>query len=298
MEGEEGAGVVQEGLEPQIPGILTPALSPVRTTMPGASKIIDVPCPILTKDVSFEWWRREVKMWDSFTEMPKVKRGPYLLLNIPAGVHSELKKKVYLHQEYNEQELKGENGVTHLLKIMELVEDRDPLVNRFETFQKLCTFKRDKNQDIEDYIMDYCELFKKGEEKAKLPLRDYIKAMMILLGSNLTGPQKQLVANKCDFGKISDNETDDNMAARLLKEVIARLKTNAGQQKTLLSGTSEALVVEEDVEVFLASEKGRKLLKKRGFEKKIERRRSNSDPGGSPRVFKCWHCDKEGHRRD
>ena len=73
MEGEEGAGVVQEGLEPQIPGILTPALSPVRTTMPGASKIIDVPCPILTKDVSFEWWRREVKMWDSFTEMPKVK---------------------------------------------------------------------------------------------------------------------------------------------------------------------------------------------------------------------------------
>ena len=35
---------------------------------------------------------------------------------------------------------------------MDAVDQRDPLVNRFETFQKIFQYRREKNIEVEDYI--------------------------------------------------------------------------------------------------------------------------------------------------
>jgi hypothetical protein len=75
------------------------------------------------------------------------------------------------------------------------------------------------------------------------------------------------------------------------------LKKTAGQQSALLGGggAAAALYTEHDLEVFLSTEKGKKLVK--AAAQKKQRKKSLSEVDKGDRVFKCWYCSDPGHRK-
>jgi hypothetical protein len=108
-----------------------------------------------------------------------------------------------------------------------------------------------------------------------------IQGLMILNGAKLMQHHKQLVATGCNF-ECKDPTTD---TPRLYEEIVAGLQKVAGQHQALLGGDGGAAMYstnEEVFEVFLASNKGKELVKAAARKVRI-RSASEGDSVG----FKC-----------
>ena len=250
--------------------------------------------PLLVKGMKWEHYKEELRAWAICAEVVMDKRvmALQIAINLPLRHPLNLRERVFDKGEYGVDKLNAETGVDDLIKFLDNVFMKDPLSNRYDVWKQVTQFKRKKNQDVEAYIAAFEALFRKAESNKLIYPAD-IKGFMLMEGAELSTLQTQFVTNNCDFS-CSNPVTD---APRLLNEIKAGLKKTAGQQSALLGGggAAAALYTEHDLEVFLSTEKGKKLVKAAAGKK--QRKKSSSEGDKSDKVFTCWYCNDPGHRK-
>ena len=246
--------------------------------------------PKMQKGMNWDHFKEEVRAWSLCAERSVEKKlmAVQVAINLPVNHPLRLRERVFDPGEYGVSKLNADTGVEDLIKFLDGIFLKDPLSNRYEIWKKVVGFRREQSTDVETCISQYEALFRKAE-KNKIQYPDDIKGFMIMEGANLTMLQTQFVTNNCDFS-CGEPARD---APRLYQEIKAGLKKVCGQQSTLLgggqSGGGPALYTEEDLECFLAKEKGKNILKK-SLSGKKPRKHSLSEGDKDSFKFSCWYA--------
>ena len=99
--------------------------------------------------------------------------------------------------------LKGENGLEELIKYLDDQFGKDDLTETYERYVAFDTCKRESEQKINDFILQYEQRYNALARKdAKLP--EVILAMKLIDSSNLSDVDKKLVLSGMDYTKKTE----------------------------------------------------------------------------------------------
>lgn len=147
------------------------------------NKDIKTPPP-MSKDLPYNEWKHEIKVWRSFTNLDKTKLGPALFLSLQGSARDAA-------HEVSVEDLSKENGIEILLKKLDelYLKDTDNAV--FEAYDRFERYQRPEGMNIIEYINAFERLYQKAKHY-KLELPDGVLAYRLLRSANLSDTHEQL----------------------------------------------------------------------------------------------------------
>jgi len=91
--------------------------------------------------------------------VPAKKQAIVIALNMPQGDDSGIREKILEHMPTSD--LEDENGLTKLTKFMENHYEKDELASSLEKYEDFYDYKREKNQVVADFIMEFDQKYKR-----------------------------------------------------------------------------------------------------------------------------------------
>ena len=265
-------------------------ISDLDPMMPNTTKTsLTLATPSLTAKKNYDFYKREVEMWEAVTETEPEKRGILLALALPDDHPHDLKNKVMGNQLGLEQ-LKGDQGVKNLVKFLDKIYKKDQFIELFEAYRKLERFKREKGESVEKYILDFDEHVINAE-KLGMKYPDVILAFKLLEGSRTSEIEKQMIISAVDY----KSDTAD------LKDRISNaMKKHSGELKSLGRSASDKISVEdaesmisENPEVFAALGVKKKVRKR--SQSLTEATGGGTNPVKNGKRLSCFHCGSKDH---
>ena len=216
--------------------------------------------PLFGKDVVYETWKKDIKIWQELTDLDKKKQA--------LAIHLTLSGKArQASGEINVEDLKKDTGVDTLLTKLDNLFLPEKSRRQFNVFCKLYNMRRQSDTPVSDFVDEFERAyFSFTQEGMTLP--GPVMAFMLLASCNLTEQQFQLV-----MSAITDVNFD-NMKSVLKRIFSADLGNSFG-----LSG--EVAVKLEPV--FYSEEKSVNML--RGRSKGARRSTYTTIGRGNP----YWH---------
>ena len=120
--------------------------------------------PLLKEDSNYELWKKEIKLWKTFTDLDAKKQGPAICLSLTG-------KACEAALELSVENLNSDTGVVQLLaKLDELyLKDTDQLA--YAAYDNFENFKRPPDMSIKDYLITFERLHHKILQYNINPLR-------------------------------------------------------------------------------------------------------------------------------
>lgn len=176
--------------------------------------------PTFSKVKSYERYKQELLAWKTITDVDKKKRGIAIALSFPED--TSIREKVF--DELKLEDLNKEEGLDILIEFLDKHLGKDDLADSLEKFEDFEDYRREKNEDISDYISNFDQKYNKILKK-NMTLPPEILAFKLLRRANITREEKLLVMTGMDYTK---KETLYDQAKKSLKKFKGDKVSNAG----------------------------------------------------------------------
>ena len=140
--------------------------------------------PLLKEHANYELWKKEIKLWKTFTDLDAKKQGPAICLSLTGKAREAA-------LELSVENLNSDTGVVQLLaKLDELyLKDKDQLA--YAAYDSFENFKRAPDMSIKDYLITFERLHHKIlQYNIKLP--EPVLAYRVLKTANISPEKEQL----------------------------------------------------------------------------------------------------------
>ena len=270
------------------------------------SSKLNIPIPKFSSEKPYERYKAEIEAWAEATDTEKKKHGILVALSLPEDDVSQIRDKVF--NEIELANLKLDDGLKKLLEYLDGQFAKDDLTETYERYIEFERCKRDKNQKINDFILEYEKKHNALKKKnAKYP--EIILAMKLIDNSNLTCVDRKLVLSGMDYTKADE----------LFKQSKESLRKFIGEQsKPSEASYSSPAPAAIKLEAFIAENEQALVAagwQKRSYDSLRGRGRSNSLPSANSRgnsrgrspfrrsnptgrdghVLQCFECNSTQH---
>ena len=159
--------------------------------------------PRMTEDSSYERWKKEVALWEIFTELKEEKRAAAICLSLSGRARDA-------SLELPIEDLSAKDGVLRLITKLDSLFLKDIDQRTYIAYDNFEKFKRHYGMNITDYIIEFEKLNHKIQE-FKIVLPDQVLAYRLLKNADI-GPEKEQLA-RATLKKLTYND----MKAQLKK---------------------------------------------------------------------------------
>ena len=166
-----------------------------------AGKRIDP--PKLKDGDDYEEWAREIEIWQIVTDVPKDKQGALIYLSLEGQARQCCKS-------ISTDKLKGDGGVTELMKKLEELFAKDSEQAAFTAYEQFETFMRPTEMEMVDFINEWDRRYAKITEK-KMELPDGVLAYRLLKSANVSDICQTMV--RTSISKLSLDEVKRQLKA-------------------------------------------------------------------------------------
>ena len=149
-----------------------------------------LPPPAFSRSKRFDIYLREVDAWNAVTKDVDEK-GLILGLSLPEDDPQNIREKLW--EKIPVEELSGAGGVKKFKEFMSACLGKDDLTMTYESYVEFDRFKRQKNQPIEDFLLEFDQLYSRAHTKG-IVLPEVVKAFKLLDCSNADNPLLTLTA--------------------------------------------------------------------------------------------------------
>ena len=159
--------------------------------------------PPFTDDLSYEDWKQDVSIWESFTNLEKKKRGPALYLSLQGKARE-------CCRGLTQNQIGGDSGVELILNKLDDVFQEDKDMRTFMAFRTFYQYKRQTGVSIKEFIIHYELLYHKlGTYSIELP--QGVQSFFLLNAANISEDSERLARTTCTQMKYK------NMKETILK---------------------------------------------------------------------------------
>ena len=141
--------------------------------------------PALTKDIPYERWKKEIKLWQMITKLENKKQAPAVILGLDGNAREA-------GLELDIEVLTQDDGMTKLVDKLDTLYEKDRLLLAIDSWEDFESYQRPPNMKISEYVIE----FEKRYNKAKLydmNVNDGVLAHRFLKSSNVSEHHQQLV---------------------------------------------------------------------------------------------------------
>ena len=243
--------------------------------------------PPFEKDEEYEVWKRDVELWQEFTDLAKAKQA--IAVNLCLRGRARVAAS-----EVPIADLKKDDGVQTLLDRLDKVFLLDEGSRQFSVFSEFYKLKKSEGQAMDEFISQFEHVsYKMESQKMKLP--DPVTAFMLLESCNFSDSEKKMVMSSLQ------SVTYDNMKSaikRIFSET-ANFNKFAAEVKTepvFETETEESFYARGNPRWRASSQRGRRRLNsfRRATAGKSGSRKTNPlDKYGNP--SRCMICGSKFH---
>ena len=148
--------------------------------------------PVFNADEdSYEDFKRELEIWDSFTELEKKKRGPAVYLSLQ-------KKTKQALRGLKTAELSADDGLLKIIDKLDEVYLADSSTRAYTAFQRFYNCKREEGETFEAFIIRFEDKYS-DMSQYEMTLPDSIKAFFLLNAANLPEETERLARATADL---------------------------------------------------------------------------------------------------
>ena len=148
--------------------------------------------PVFNADEdSYEDFKRELEIWDSFTELEKKKRGPAVYLSLQ-------KKTKQALRGLKPAELSADDGLLKIIDKLDEVYLADSSTRAYTAFQRFYNCKREEGETFEAFIIRFEDKYS-DMSQYEMTLPDSIKAFFLLNAANLPEETERLARATADL---------------------------------------------------------------------------------------------------
>ena len=158
--------------------------------------LVSVTQPPLLSDVENRYiaWKEDMDIWDSFSTLQYVRKGPALYLSLPKNIQDQARSRVTLEQ------MKAATGLQFVLATLDELYKKEDVMCLYEAFEKFKKCKRRKEQTISDFINEF-ELLNNKLVEQDMRIPDKFLGIKLLKSANLPESKEQLMkATATDVG--------------------------------------------------------------------------------------------------
>ena len=233
---------------------------------------LNVPIPKFSSDKPYDRYKAEIDAWSEATDADKKKHGILVALSLPEEDVSQIRDKVFAEIELSK--LKLDDGLETLIKYLDTQFAKDDLTETYERYIDFERCKRESNQKINDFILEY-EKKHNALAKKKAQYPEIILAMKLIDSSNLTSVDRKLVLSGMDYSKKTE----------LFQQSKESLRKFIGEQSAGPVGATGTPAPAIKLETFIAEHEEALVAAgwQRGRSFDSHRGRSHSLPGRSAR---------------
>ena len=138
----------------------------------------------LDKSSFYEAWKKELAIWQSFTDIKKEKQGSALFLTLEGKA-----KEAAL--ELDLDKFNCENGVDNIIKKLDTLYLRDKVQTAYEAYDRLEKFQRKPEMSMTDFIIEFERLLSKTRSYGTEMSED-ILAYRLLKSANISEHHQEL----------------------------------------------------------------------------------------------------------
>ena len=141
--------------------------------------------PSLNKVITYSNWKKELRIWEAFTNFNNEKKGPaiFLTLNVQA-------REAAL--EIPVEELTAETNLNKLLEVLDELYLKAEVSLAYEAYEAFEKFVRPASMTINDYVIHFERLHNKAKGY-KMEIHDGVLAYRLLNNSNIPESHKALI---------------------------------------------------------------------------------------------------------
>ena len=176
-----------------------------------------VPPPSLSGNKSYEQYRLELDLWESITEVAKVKQGGTVAFSLPDDHESRIREKVF--NEIKLEDLNKEAGLETLKAFLDKCLKKDDLTDRWLKYDDFDECKRSDGQSVDEFIIKFDEKYNKIKKGGSQIPQD-ILAFMMLKRACLTKNERLLVVSGMDYTKKDELYEQGKTSLRKFKRHI------------------------------------------------------------------------------
>ena len=157
--------------------------------------------PTYFSENSYELYKKEVSLWETVTSVDKKQRAVHLLLALPASDKDKNGIRDKLLETVDIAELKADDGVEKLLKIMDTYLAKDTLAVKWSHFRVFESYEKQESETMTQYIANFDTFYQKLQKNMgdSLTLPPSILAFKLLNGAKLNDDQRMVVMTSMDF---------------------------------------------------------------------------------------------------
>ena len=184
----------------------------------------NVPVPRFSAEKSYDRYKTELKVWSEASDSDKSKHGLLVALSLPEEDATQIRDKVF--SEIEMETLKGAEGLKKLLEYLDTQFGKDDLSETYERYVAFERCKRQHEQKINDFILEYEKKYNLLSKKEGATFTEVILAMKLIDSSALTDVDRKLVLSGMDYSKKTE----------LFKQSKASLRKFIGEQAVGIKG--------------------------------------------------------------
>ena len=152
---------------------------------------------------AYESFRKDLQIWDTFSDLGKEKKGPAVYLSLPKNVREGVR-------DLTIDTLSSDNGLSKIIEKLDDIYLADANTRAYLAFQKFYVCKRECGETYEAFIVRFEQLYNdlSGHD---MTLPDGIRAFFLLNASNLPDDLEKLAR------ATTENLTYTNMRTQIKK---------------------------------------------------------------------------------
>ena len=105
--------------------------------------------PEMSEDMSYEDYKKEIRMWSEFTELPPEKIGPAIYFSLKG------KYRATVLAEVKSDQIKAKDGISTILECLDRLYAQNKAESSYAAFDDFINFKRPENMNIRDYVIEF-----------------------------------------------------------------------------------------------------------------------------------------------
>ena len=141
--------------------------------------------PLLSHSKSYEDWLKLFKIWRMYTDLPKTRQGPALVLSLEGEAQDAA-------LELSETEIAKENGADAILHRLDRLFKKDSTITKYQALEAFETFKRPSDMSIQSFLNEFEKRLFKTKSYGSV-MSDDVLAYRLLKSANLSNNHEQLI---------------------------------------------------------------------------------------------------------
>ena len=153
--------------------------------------------PEMRDDLLYSDWKKELSIWEDFTELAKNKQGPAVYLTLKGKARETVLAEVDI------KKIKTDNGVKVITDILDTLFLKNEAESAFSSFDSFIKFRRPATMSIKDYVIEFNLRMKKASSH-DMTIADSVQAYFLLSCANLSPEQTSLCRATCKKLSFAD----------------------------------------------------------------------------------------------